>query len=80
MILCLDAGNSRLKFGLYDGSRWLLQDALDYTAFAELPARLPAMPKHIVACNVAGEAVRLRIEALAAQFGDAHFSTLYRSP
>ena len=66
MILCLDAGNSRLKFGLFDDSGWLLQDALDYAAFDELPARLPAMPTRIVACNVAGEAVRLRIEALAA--------------
>ena len=66
MILCLDAGNSRLKFGLFDGGGWLLQDALDYAAFDEMPARLPAMPTRIVACNVAGEAVRLRIEALAA--------------
>jgi type III pantothenate kinase len=66
MILCLDAGNSRLKFGLLDDGGWLLQDALDYAAFDELPARLPAMPARIVACNVAGEAVRLRIEALAA--------------
>jgi type III pantothenate kinase len=66
MILCLDAGNSRLKFGLFDGGRWLLQDALDYAAFDELPARLPARPTRIVACNVAGEARRLRIEALAA--------------
>ena len=69
MILCLDAGNSRLKFGLFDGGRWLLQDALDYAAFDELPARLPAWPQRIVACNVAGEAVRLRIEALAAKLG-----------
>ena len=69
MILCLDAGNSRLKFGLLDGSRWLLQDALHYAAFDELGARLPARPTRIVACNVAGEAVRLRIEALASQLG-----------
>ena len=66
MILCLDAGNSRLKFGLFDGGRWLLQDALDYADFDELPARLQARPTRIVACNVAGETVRLRIEALAA--------------
>jgi type III pantothenate kinase len=66
MILCLDAGNSRLKFGLFDGDGWLLKDALDYAAFDELFGRLPAQPTRIVACNVAGEAVRLRIEALAA--------------
>lgn len=69
MILCLDAGNSRLKFGLFDGGRWLLQDALHYAAFDELPARLPARPKRIVACNVAGEPARLRIEALAGKLG-----------
>jgi type III pantothenate kinase len=69
MLLCLDAGNTRLKFGLFDGGRWLLQDALDYAAFDGLPARLPASPTRIVACNVAGQAVRQRIEALAAGLG-----------
>jgi type III pantothenate kinase len=69
MILCLDAGNSRLKFGLFDGGHWLLQDALDYAAFDELPARLPATPQRIVACNVAGDAVEQRIEALAGTLG-----------
>ena len=69
MLLCLDAGNTRLKFGLFNGGGWLLQDALDYAAFDELPARLPAKPTRIIACNVAGEAVQLRIEALAEQLG-----------
>ena len=69
MLLCLDAGNTRLKFGLFDGGRWLLQDALDYAAFDELPARLPASPTRIVACNVAGQAVRQRIEVLAGKLG-----------
>ena len=69
MLLCLDAGNTRLKFGLFDGGRWLLQNALDYAAFDELPARLPASPTRIVACNVAGQAVRQRIEALAGKLG-----------
>jgi type III pantothenate kinase len=69
MLLCLDAGNTRLKFGLFDGGRWLLQDALDYAALDELPARLPASPTRIVACNVAGQAVRQRIEALAGKLG-----------
>jgi biotin-[acetyl-CoA-carboxylase] ligase BirA-like protein len=65
VLLCLDAGNTRLKFGLFDGGRVALQDALDYAAFDGLPARLPAKPTRIVACNVAGEPVRQRIEALA---------------
>jgi type III pantothenate kinase len=69
MILCLDAGNSRLKCGLFDGKRWRMQGALDYEAFDDLVAELPEPPTRIVACNVAGEAVRQRIEALATQLG-----------
>lgn len=65
MILCLDAGNTRMKFGLFDDSGWRMQGALNYQAFADLLAELPAMPTRIVACNVAGEAIRRRIEALA---------------
>ena len=69
MILCLDAGNTRLKYGLFDGSSWRRQGALDYRAFGDLAAALPARPARIVACNVAGEAIRLRIEALANSLG-----------
>jgi len=69
MILCLDAGNTRLKFGLFDGTGWLKQRALDYAQLGELPAKLPEKPARIVACNVAGEETGLRIEALAAQIG-----------
>lgn len=65
MILCLDAGNSRLKCGLHDGSGWRMQGALHYDAFDDLVAELPERPTRIFACNVAGEAIRLRIEALA---------------
>ncbi len=71
MILCLDAGNTRLKYGLFDGSSWNLQGVLDYPAFDDLIPRLPAKPARIVACNVAGEIVRLRIETLAEESGIA---------
>ena len=69
MILCLDAGNTRLKYGLFDGSAWRLQGALGYAASEDLLAELPEKPARIVACNVAGEAVRLRIAALAGRLG-----------
>ena len=65
MILCLDAGNTRLKYGLVDGSGWRMQGALNHEAFDDLVAELPEKPTRIVACNVAGEAVRRRIEQLA---------------
>ncbi len=66
MILCLDAGNTRLKFGLRNGAEWMIQDALDYAEFDGLVRHLPAPPTRILACNVAGEPVRQRIEGLAA--------------
>lgn len=69
MILCLDAGNTRLKYGLFDGSGWRGQGALAHDAFDNLRAQLPARPTRIVACNVAGDAVRRRIEALSARLG-----------
>jgi len=65
MLLCLDAGNTRLKYGLRDDAEWRTQGALDYTAFDSLAQQLPAPPTRIVACNVAGEPARQRIEALA---------------
>ncbi|MCX7180605.1 MAG: type III pantothenate kinase [Proteobacteria bacterium] len=65
MILCLDAGNSRLKYGLFDGSGWRMRGALNYQALDDLTTQLPVQPSRIVACNVAGESVQLRIEALA---------------
>ena len=35
MILAIDCGNTRLKWGVHDGAHWLAQGLLDY---AELPA------------------------------------------
>lgn len=66
MILCLDAGNTRLKYGLFDGRGWRGQGALNHDALDELVAGLPGQPTRIIACNVAGETVRLRIGELAA--------------
>ena len=65
MILCLDAGNTRLKWGLHDGASWLQQEALDYAALAGLATRLSLRPTQMVACNVAGDTIRRAIEVLA---------------
>jgi len=68
MLLCLDAGNTRLKFGLRDGGAWRLQGAAEYArAFDVLREKLPAPPARIVACNVAGDTVRQQIETFAAR-------------
>jgi len=65
VILFLDAGNTRLKWGLRDSAGWYAQGALDYTRIGELAGGLPAQPQRIVACNVAGENVAVQIDALA---------------
>lgn len=68
MILCLDAGNTRLKCGLHDGQGWRMQQAIDYAAVDQLAATvsaLPERPTRIVACNVAGTVVQRQIEQLA---------------
>jgi type III pantothenate kinase len=46
-----------------------MQGALSYEAFDDLATTLPATPQRIVACNVAGDIVRQRIEALAVKLG-----------
>ncbi len=67
MILCLDAGNSRLKYGLFDSGTWRTQGALDHRDFDEQLGRLDQVPTRIVACNVAGAAPRQRIENYASR-------------
>lgn len=69
MILCLDAGNTRLKWGAHDGHAWLAQGALTHEAVLKLVEQLPAGITRIFACNVAGSEVATRIEALAATLG-----------
>ncbi|WP_126443826.1 type III pantothenate kinase [Sulfuricystis multivorans] len=63
MILCIDAGNTRLKWGLHDRSRWLAKGVVAHEGIATLA--LPAPVQRVVACNVAGNAVAGQIEALA---------------
>lgn len=69
MIFCIDSGNSRIKWGAYEGSRWLAQGALGHdeaTALGALVDRWPK-PERVMLANVAGPAVGARIrERLAA--------------
>ena len=65
-VLAIDAGNTRIKWGLHDGARWrkrawvptLEADRLK-TAFARL-----AMPHQIVISNVAGRGLRSQLTAV----------------
>ena len=66
MILVLDCGNSRLKWGLADERGWVTQGALPNQEIGTLALRdwqnLPR-PARVVGVNVAGEATRVRVEA-----------------
>lgn len=69
MILCLDAGNTRLKWGLREGRAWRGQGVLALDDHDGIAALLPAVSENILACNVAGEAVAQRIADIAAAYG-----------
>ena len=68
MILCIDSGNSRIKWGLHTEGVWRESGAVghaDLTQLAVLPQRLP-MPSCVMLANVAGEDARKAIgQALA---------------
>ena len=70
-VLVLDAGNSRLKWGLYVSPRWQTFGATPNGEIGTLALREwqnLLRPARAVGVNVAGEAVRLRIEALLARW------------
>jgi type III pantothenate kinase len=63
MIVCIDSGNTRIKWGVHDGARWLAQGAVAHAEVADL-AKLAAdwpLPDRIVLANVAGADAGARI-------------------
>src|SRR5262249_1849858 len=66
MILCLDCGNSRLKWGLAGPHGWVSQGNVPNQEIGTLALRdwqnLPR-PMRVIGVNVAGEALRVRVEA-----------------
>ena len=71
MIICLDSGNTRVKWGAHDGQRWLAQGAIPQGETArreELVARWPE-PARVVLANVAGERAAAGIRAAVAGWG-----------
>lgn len=66
MILLVDVGNSRVKWGLHDGQAWVRQDVVDNADIARLAhdwEELPP-PQNIVICNVAGPEIKIALVAL----------------
>jgi type III pantothenate kinase len=64
-VLCIDCGNTRLKWGLREGSAWIDQGV---STLAEIDS-LTISADRIVACNVGGVPPRLTLEALSARLG-----------
>lgn len=65
MILALDAGNTRIKWGVHDGNSWLSKGwvaSADATGLGEAWKGI-ASPDRIVVSNVAGTQVAVQIEA-----------------
>ena len=64
MKLCLDCGNTRIKWGLRDGETWYDLGAVPTAEPERLAAALPAdiRPTTVIACNVAGPTVAAAIE------------------
>ncbi len=64
MIVAIDAGNSRIKWGQHDGNSWIVRGTVpteEAHGLAEIAARWPAGVR-TVACNVAGPAAEKQIQ------------------
>jgi type III pantothenate kinase len=73
MILAIDAGNTRIKWGLRASGRWQSFGACPTLEVGALARNLPSLAEvpHIVVANVAGEEVRAAIERACAASGRA---------
>lgn len=73
MLLCLDCGNTRLKWGAWEPGqgRWLAQGALALADIARLPEEIRGLPRagRILGCIVAGNEARAAIETAATTIG-----------
>ena len=56
MIICLDSGNSRIKWGVHDGKQWLAQGAVAHTEVEQLGRLIGdwPTPERVMLANVAG--------------------------
>ena len=73
MLLAVDAGNTRIKWGLHDGREWLRTDSMpttDARRLGQVWTALPDPPERVIVSNVAGlavgEAIALSLTALGA--------------
>ncbi|MDR0379288.1 MAG: type III pantothenate kinase [Candidatus Accumulibacter sp.] len=71
MIIAIDAGNSRIKWGIHDGSGWGAQGTLPIGDIARLDCIVEQWPDaaDVVACCVAGDRVEAAIESAVGASG-----------
>ncbi len=77
MIIAIDAGNSRIKWGVHDGCQWLDSGVLataDCAFLSEAVDEWPARAR-VVVCNVAGRQVATQISVLLHDYGKLFFLT-----
>src|SRR5450759_5589525 len=63
LLLAIDAGNTRIKWGLWDAGRWLSAGVADTEDCARLFSKLGHVPQHIIISNVAGREVEAHLLA-----------------
>jgi len=70
-ILAIDAGNSRIKWGIHEAGAWLSQSWIETANVAQLERVWGEAPKPdtVLATNVAGEKVRDELEGAAQSLG-----------
>ncbi|HEX6633130.1 MAG TPA: type III pantothenate kinase [Usitatibacter sp.] len=70
-VLAIDAGNTRIKWGLHDGDAWIATGAVATSEAASIADAWAALPRlaHAIACNVAGAEVQRRIAEACAAHG-----------
>ncbi len=67
MLLAIDIGNTRIKWGLHDGTGWLERDAV--TTLDALPAHLDALADQVILSNVGAPSLS---GMLTRRFGRLH--------
>lgn len=75
MIIAIDAGNSRIKWGVHDGRQWLDHGTMATADIAFLSEAADEWPDkaRVVVCNVAGRTVAAQIESLVQAYGKPVF-------
>lgn len=73
MILCIDSGNSRIKWGLHDGAEWCRAGVVDQGGAAQLAALVRELPRpqRVMLANVAGAAALAGLRQALAPWADA---------